>query len=100
MKFATRDDISVYTYCIDDDSPVVIEYTLPTGFSEKAHAVWDYLEGAAYLFEHNHHLVITDESLDLEYEGCCGPRAVLDSWEEVETWLEENYEDLAEAGLL
>ena len=100
MKFATRDDISVYAYRIDDDGPVVIEYTLPANFSEKAHAVWDYLEGAAYLFEHNDRLVITDESLDLEYKGFCGPRAILDSWEEVETWLEENYEDLAEAGVL
>lgn len=49
------------TYCgekpIDMNDPTkaltAIELELPSGFSEKAHAFWDYLEGTAFLYEYD-----------------------------------------------
>ena len=83
------------------------EYALPTGFSDKAKACWDYFEGAAFLFSYKDKLVITDESLyltehgDGSHEAPFGaPRGEFDLWEEVEAWLEAVYDDLEADGCL
>ena len=74
MKYARR-DATIYTDLepIDRNDPdsanSAIEYGLPTGFSGKAHACWEYFSGAAYLFEYKGQLVITDESLELTEYG-------------------------------
>ena len=57
MKFE-RPDTHI-TFCgerpVDKNDPAgaasAIELTLPTGFSEKAHACWDYFDGTAFLYE-------------------------------------------------
>lgn len=73
-----------------------IEYKLPDNFSEKAKKYWEYLEGAAFIYEYEGRLVITDESLELtEYENGA-PRWVFNSWEELEEMLEMCYDDYAE----
>ena len=73
-----------------------IEYELPDNFSEKAKKFWEYLEGAAFIYEYEGRLVITDESLELtEYENGA-PRWVFNSWEELEEMLEMCYDDYAE----
>lgn len=73
-----------------------IEYELPDNFSEKAKKYWEYLEGAAFIYEYEGRLVITDESLELtEYENGA-PRWVFNSWEELEEMLEMCYDDYAE----
>ena len=110
MKYARR-DATIYTDLepIDRNDPdsanSAIEYGLPTGFSGKAHACWEYFSGAAYLFEYKGQLVITDESLELteygdgSHEAPFGaPRGTFDTWEEVEEWLEAVYDDLMEEG--
>ncbi len=112
MTFARR-DAQIYTELepIDRDDPAsastAIEYGLPTGFSGKAHACWQYFSGAAYLFEYKGRLVMTDESLELteygdgSHEAPLGaPRGAFDSWDEVETWLEAVYDDLLADDLL
>lgn len=112
MKFA-RDDILIYTdlHPVDRNDPdseaSAIEYGLPSGFSGKAKACWDYFSGAAYLFEYKGRLVMTDESLyltehgDGSHEAPFGaPRAVFDTWEQVEEWLEEVFDELMEDGLI
>ena len=112
MKYARR-DATIYTDLepIDRNDPdsanSAIEYGLPTGFSGKAHACWEYFSGAAYLFEYKGQLVITDESLELteygdgSHEAPFGaPRGTFDTWEEVEEWLEGVYDDLMEEGIL
>lgn len=112
MKFA-RTDI----YVLEGLEPIdmndrasehtAIEYSLPTRFSGKAKACWDYFSGAAFLFEYKGRLVITDEGLyltehgDGSHEAPFGaPRGEFDSWEEVETWLEAVYDDLLADDLL
>ena len=112
MKFQ-RTDIRIY----NDLQPIdmndrasegtAIEYALPTGFSDKAKACWDYFEGAAFLFSYKSKLVITDESLyltehgDGSHEAPFGaPRGEFDTWEEVEAWLEAVYDDLEADGCL
>ena len=112
MKFQ-RTDIRIY----NDLQPIdmndrasegtAIEYALPTGFSDKAKACWDYFEGAAFLFSYKGKLVITDESLyltehgDGSHEAPFGaPRGEFDTWEEVEAWLEAVYDDLEADGCL
>ena len=107
MKFA-RTDIQI-TYCGDDpidrndpaSAATAIEYTLPTRFSNKAKACWPYFSGAAYLFEYKGQLVVTDEALELTMAGdgsngnpLGGPRAVFNTWEELEEWLEAVYDEL------
>lgn len=73
-----------------------IEYELPDNFSEKAKKYWEYLEGAAFIYEYEGRLVITDESLELtEYENGA-PRWVFNSWEELEEMLEMCYDEYAE----
>ena len=112
MKFQ-RTDIRIY----NDLQPIdmndrasegtAIEYSLPTRFSGKAKACWEYFSGAAFLFEYKGRLVITDESLyltehgDGSHEAPFGaPRGEFDTWEEVETWLEAVYDDLDADGCL
>ena len=112
MKFQ-RTDIRIY----NDLQPIdmndrasegtAIEYSLPTHFSGKAKACWEYFSGAAFLFEYKGKLVITDESLYLTEHGDGSheapfeaPRGEFDTWEEVETWLEAVYDDLEADDLL
>lgn len=112
LKF-NRDDISVLYGLepIDRNDPAsassAVNLSLPDGFSEKAHAVWDYLDGTAFIFEYKGQLVVTDESLWLTDwgDGSPGspmgfPRWVGDSWEELESWLEDVYVELREDGVL
>ncbi len=112
MKYA-RKDIQIYTDLepIDRNDPeaaaMAIEYSLPTSFSGKAKACWQYFSGTAYLFEYKGRLVMTDESLELtafgdgSHEAPFGaPREEFDTWEEVESWLEEVFDDLMEDGAL
>ena len=108
-----RDDISVLYGLepIDRNDPTAastaVELSLPTGFSYRAQACWDYYDGTAFLFEYKGKLVVTDESLWLTAagDGTPGsplgfPRWVCDSWEELEDALEENYSELVEDGVL
>lgn len=102
-----------HTDIITGDTPIdmnnvgnestAIEYKLPDNFSEKAKKFWAYLEGAAFIFEYESRLVITDESLYLtEYEDgnsnvlCGAPRWIFDSWKELEEMLENCYDDYGE----
>lgn len=102
-----------HTDIITGDTPVdmndvgnestAIEYMLPDNFSEKAKKFWIYLEGAAFIFEYEGRLVITDESLYLTEHGdgspdapIGAPRWVLDSWEELEEELEKCYDEYNE----
>lgn len=80
-----------------------IELALPTGFSDKAKACWEYFDGTAFLYEYKDQLVVTDESLELTEFGDGTPEApfgfprwVCDSWEELEKALEATYDDLKE----
>ena len=113
MKFL-RDDIQE-TYCgedpIDMNDPegaaTAIELTLPTGFSEKAQACWDYFDGTAFLYEYKGRLVVTDESLYLTAHGngtveapLGFPRWECGSWEELERILEATYDELSEDGMI
>ena len=84
-----------------------VEITLPATFSDNAKAVWDYLEGAAYLYVYKGRLVVTDESLELTAAGdgsranpygC--PRWTVNTFEELEQELEKTYEDLKDEGWL
>ena len=107
MKFERPD--TYITFCgerpVDKNDPAgaasAIELTLPTGFSEKAHARWDYFDGTAFLYEYKGRLVVTDESLyltthgDGTHEAPFGfPRWECDTWEELEEALELTYDDL------
>ena len=84
-----------------------IGYALPEGFSDKAKACWEYFEDTVYLFSYKGNLVMTDESLYLTNHGdgtheapLGGPRGTFDSWEEVEDFLEEVYDELKEDELI
>ena len=77
----------------------------PQDFSEKAKETLRYFDDTAFLFRYKHRLVITDESLWLTTWGdgtpahpFGGPRAVLDTMQEVEAWLEQVHDELAEDG--
>ena len=98
-------------YPIDRNDPHgadnAIEVALPTPFSKKAVACWDYLDGAAFLYLYKGKVVVTDESLYLTPHGdgthnapFGAPRWVGEGWEALETWLEESWDELAEAGLV
>jgi len=80
---------------------------LPEGFSGKAKACWTYFSGAAYLFEYKGRLVMTDESLyltehgDGSHEAPYGaPRGEFETWEEVETFLEQVFDELLEDDMI
>ena len=113
MKFM-RNDTQV-TFCgerpIDRNDPegaeAAIELTLPTGFSEKAQACWDYFDGTAFLYEYKDRLVVTDESLYLTSHGDGSaeaplgfPRWECDSWDELERILEQTYDELRDDGMI
>lgn len=113
MKFE-RDDSHI-TFCgehpIDRNdlqgAKTAVELTLPTGFSEKAWACWDYFDGTAFLYEYKGRLVVTDESLYLTAHGdgttaapLGFPRWECDSWEELERILEMTYDELKEDGII
>ena len=112
MKYA-RSDVQIYTDLepIDRNDPesagTAIEYGLPDGFSGKAKACWNYFSGAAYLFEYKGRLVMTDESLYLTEHGdgsyaapFGAPRGEFETWEEVETFLEQVYDELLEDDMI
>ena len=68
MSFERPDTHILTGLCpIDRNDPAsentATEYALPTGFSDKAKACWDYFEGAAYLFSYKGSLVMTKEGL-------------------------------------
>ena len=102
MKFMREDTYPVFCgdWPVDRNHPEnavkAMGLSLPTGFSDKAKAFWDYLDGAGFLFEYAGRLVLTDESLWLTaYKGnhiLGGPRWVGDSWEELEEFLEVAYD--------
>ncbi len=98
-------------YPVDKNDPdsamTAIFYTVPEGFSAKAKAVMDYLDGAAFIFEYKDHIVVTDEGLWLTMHGdgsrenpmgC--ERWTCDSWEELEECLELTYQDLVDDGII
>ena len=112
MKYA-RKDARIYTDLepIDMNDPegaaTAIEYGLPESFSGKAKACWQYFSGAAYLFEYKGQLVMTDESLyltehgDGSHEAPFGaPRGTFDTWEEVEAFLEQVFDELLEDDMI
>ena len=85
---------------IDRNDPekakTAIELEWPETFSRRAKMVIKYLEGTAFLFSYNDHIVITDESLELTAFGDGSPEAPLgfpryedNTLEGVEAWLEE-----------
>ena len=109
MKFLREDNKVIFCgeYPVDRNDPDAaedaIELTLPESLSEKAKACWDYFEGAAFAFEYKGRLVLTDEALELTEAGngsmgnpWGAPRGIFESWDEVETWLEEVYDELKE----
>ena len=77
-----------------------VELDLPDNFSDKAKACWNYFEGAAFIFEYDGKLTVTDEGLNLTahgdgiHEAFGAPRWVCDSWEELEQILEETCDEL------
>lgn len=112
MKF-----LNEHTHILHGEQPIdmnhresestAVELDLPDNFSDKAKRCWEYYEGAAFCYEYQNKLVVTDESLYLTDHGdgshdapFGGPRWVCDSWEELEKALEENFDELAEADLL
>ncbi len=108
MKFLRPDTHMIVGYRPTDmndheNERSAVELALPTGFSEKAKACWEYFRDAAAIFEYSNCLVVTDESLYLTEHGdgshdasFGAPRWICDSWEELESILEEVYDDLAE----
>ena len=85
---------------IDMNDPIgaftAIEIRFPESFSKKAWRVIDYFEGAAFLYVYKGKFVVTDESLYLTMHGdgtnetpFGGPRAVCETIEAVERWLEQ-----------
>ena len=112
MKYA-RKDARIYTDLepIDRNDPesaaTAIEYGLPESLSGKAKACWQYFSGAAYLFEYKGQLVMTDESLyltehgDGSHEAPYGaPRGTFDTWDEVEAFLEQVFDELLEDDMI
>ena len=90
-----------------EGAKTAIELDLPEGFSDKAKACWEYLEGAAAIFLYRGKLVLTDEALELTDAGdgswenpCGGPRWVGSSWEGLERFLETVYDELQEDELI
>ena len=84
-----------------------VELAVPTGFSDKAKALMDYLDGTAFIFAYKGQLVLTDESLELTEAGdgtheapLGGPRMVCNSWEELERSLETEYDGMRTDGLI
>lgn len=86
-----------------EHASTAVELSLPTGLSRKAQYCWSYFDGAAFAFEYDGRLVVTDESLELAAGGdgsreapICAPRWIVDSWEELEKILEETCDHLVE----
>lgn len=90
-----------------DSAGEAIEFSVPDGFSDKAKALMDYLNGAGFIFAYKGQLVLTDESLELTEAGdgtheapYGGPRMVCDTWEELERRLEDDYDGMKAEGLI
>lgn len=91
-----------------NDSEAAEEVAWPEGMSQRAMMVLEYFEGTMYLFRYKGKYVITDESGALEESGdgstgkpIEGPRAIFDSTEEIEPWLEsiaDEYDRIQEKG--
>lgn len=75
-------------------------FDVPKGFSNKAKAFMEYLDDTAFIFEYKGKLILTDESLYLTAYGdgindpIGGPRWEGYSWDELEKWLEMNYDEM------
>lgn len=112
LKFKRHDNkvvirLGAGTRPVDANNPkhaiTAVELTLPTSFSAEAWTTWNYLDGAAFIYEYDGRLVVTDEALDLTAHSdgnmenhIGGPRWIVDSWDELEEILEETYFCLAE----
>ena len=90
-----------------DSEGEAVEFAVPTGFSDKAKALMEYLDDTGFIFAYKGQLVLTDESLELTEAGdgsheapFGGPRMVCDSWEELERRLEEDYDGMKADGLI
>lgn len=90
-----------------ESEKTAVRLSLPTNFSTKAQALWLYLDDTAFLYAYKGRLVLTDESCELTEAGdgshdapWGSPRAICDSWDELERWMETAYDDLKEDGLL
>ena len=90
-----------------EESKTAVFYDTPEGFSRKAKATLDYLDDTAWIFAYKDKLVVTDESLYLTNHGngtheapYGGPRAEFDSWEELEAWLEQVYDENTAVGIM
>ena len=77
-----------------------VELQFPETFSPKALACVRDFEGSMYLYRYKGKFVLTDESLYLTDHGdgsheapYGGPRYICDTMEEVESWLEQVYDD-------
>lgn len=110
-KFLRRDVHILSGDPADGDAPIdrndpdsagdAIEFSVPTGFSWKAKDFMEYLEGSGFIFAYKGRLVLTDESLYLTEHGdgtieapFGGPRADFASWDTLEDWLENSYDEL------
>lgn len=89
---------------IDKNDPAnehtAIEYAIPEGFSWKAKATMNYLDGTAFIYEYKDQIVLTDESLYLTAHGdgtmdspIGFPRGTFAGWDELERWLEMVYDE-------
>lgn len=112
LKFKRHDNkvvirLGAGTRPVDANNPehasTAVELTLPTSFSAEAWATWNYLDGAAFIYEYDGKLVVTDEALDLTVYGdgnmenqIDGPRWIVESWDELEEILEQTYFCLVE----
>ena len=90
-----------------DRAHEAIEFAVPEGFSDKAKALMAYLDDTGFIFAYKGQLVLTDESLELTQAGggthdspIGGPRAVCNSWDELEKRLEEDYDGMKAEGLI
>ena len=90
-----------------EHASTAVELTLPTSVPAEAWAVWNYLDGTAFIYEYDGRLVVTDEALDLTAHGdgsrdnpIGGPRWIVDSWDELEEILLATYCDLVEDDMI
>lgn len=74
MKFLRPDTHMIVGYRPVDMSDhenerSAVELALPSEFSDKAKACWEYFKGTAFIFEYKERLVVTDESHCLTEHG-------------------------------
>ena len=82
-----------------DGAKEAIELAFPDGLNWKAKETLNYLDGTAVCYEYKGKLVVTDESLELTaygdgiHEAIGFPRGEFDTWEELEAWLTDCYDN-------